>query len=617
MAIGIELLAPARNAETGRAAINAGADAVYIGAPAFGARAAAGNSIEDIAELVRYAHIFRARVYVTMNTILYQEELETARRMVWQLYAVGVDALIVQDMAYLEMDLPPIALHASTQCDIRTPEKAAMLAHAGFSQLVLPREFGPAEIEACARAAGIPVEVFVHGALCVSYSGDCQAGFVAAGRSANRGECPQMCRLPYELINKEGCQVGPCKHYLSLRDMKRIDSLAELINAGATSFKIEGRLKDIRYVMNVTAAYSQALNTLIAASDGRFQRTSSGNSICGFTPDLNRTFNRGYTDYFFTRPARMATLDTPKWAGVEIGAVATRYNSRRGSFKALLNSKLTNGDGLGYFDASGQYRGFRLNRVEGDTLYPASDPGNLTPGIKLYRNADKAFFDCIDSSASGCKRNIGVSFKLSETANGSIVAEANDERGCSATVIAEFGVEQARTDQCDYRRRTLEKTGGSVYRVDSVEDALGSRFLPASILTGIRRDLLTMLDVQAESTYIFDRRKPMQLAKDTFVSAEALTYHDNISNSNSEHFYRSHGAKIAQRAIEVSNRPDGEITVMSTRYCIRRELGACLKTANGKKLPTPLYLRNESGLYRLDFDCRRCGMKVVRTQKGR
>lgn len=367
----LELLSPARTAEIGRTAILAGADAVYIGAPAFGARAAATNTVEDIKELTAFAHQYRAKVYVTLNTILYDDELAEAEHLVHQLYSAGVDALIVQDMAYLEMKLPPIALHASTQCDIRTPEKAALLAKAGFSQLVLPREFTLEEIKTTAETAGVPVEVFVHGALCVSFSGDCQAGCVATGRSANRGACPQMCRLPYELIDETGKRVAPPKHYLSLRDLNQMSNLASLVDAGASSFKIEGRLKDARYVANVTAAYSRELNRMIASSGGTLRRSSFGQSDPGFEPDLRRTFNRGYTNYFLNgRQGRRASLDTPKWAGMEIGTVSHPYDSRRGSFMARLSDNVANGDGLGYFDNSGNFNGFRLNRAAGSNSSP-------------------------------------------------------------------------------------------------------------------------------------------------------------------------------------------------------------------------------------------------------
>lgn len=376
----LELLAPAKNAATGRIAILAGADAVYIGAPAFGARAAASNSIEDIRALAAFAHRFRARVYVTMNTILFDDELEEARKMVWQLYEAGVDALIVQDMAYLTMNLPPIALHASTQCDIRTPEKAAWLADAGFSQLVLPREFSLTEIRAASEAAGVPVEVFVHGALCVSYSGDCQAGCLAMGRSANRGVCPQMCRLPYEIVDKSGNTIAPAKHYLSLKDLNQSSNLKELIEAGASSFKIEGRLKDERYVANVTAEYSRLLDSIVFESNETLERISFGRSECSFTPDLSRTFNRGYTSYFLKgRSRNMASIDTPKWIGNPVGIVKRINYERQFSLEAELDIRLVNGDGLAYFDSKGNFHGFRLNKAEESRLYPASVLEDINP----------------------------------------------------------------------------------------------------------------------------------------------------------------------------------------------------------------------------------------------
>ncbi len=608
----LELLSPARNAEVGRIAVLAGADAVYIGAPAFGARAAAGNSVDDIAGLCSFAHRFRARVYVTMNTILYDKELDEARRLVWQLYSAGVDALIVQDMAYLEMDLPPIALHASTQCDIRTPEKARLLAQAGFSQLVLPREFTCDEIRSCAEAAGVPVEVFVHGALCVSYSGDCQAGFVATGRSANRGTCPQMCRLPYELVDRAGRQVAPRKHYLSLRDLNRSLSLNELVEAGASSFKIEGRLKDARYVANVTRRYSELLDKICQESDRAYIRASKGTSTSAFEADLLRTFNRGYTSYFLTKPGRMASIDTPKWAGCEIGVVTGAYDRRRRSFAARLNTELANGDGLGYFDKDGEYHGFRLNKSEGNILYPASEPEKLTPGMKLYRNTDKAFFDVLDSKDSSCRRTIDVEVAITAVDGKRICLELKDERGCGATLVADSEYQQARSDQSEPRRRVIEKTGDTIYKIASTDDRLGDRFVAASTLTQARRDALELLDSVAAARYVYDRRKPSVLAEDSFAGMK-LDYHDNVSNRLSRRFYESHGAKIEQEALE-TNLPKGEIRVMQTRYCIRRELGACLREKGADKLPQPLYLRNESGQYRLDFDCRRCGMNVIKVE---
>ncbi len=613
----LELLAPARDASVGRIAILAGADAVYIGAPAFGARAAAGNSVADIAALAAFAHRFRARVYVTMNTILFDNELEEARRLVWQLYSAGVDALIVQDMAYLEMDLPPIALHASTQCDIRTPEKAALLASAGFSQLVLPREFTLAEIKAAREAAGVPVEVFVHGALCVSYSGDCQAGQAAMGRSANRGVCPQMCRLPYELVDRNGKPVGPEKHYLSLRDLDRRDDLADLIDAGASSFKIEGRLKDARYVANVTAAYSRALNEIIARRTD-LCRSSVGTSECGFSPDPDRTFNRGYTDYFLrgtSRARRMASIDTPKWAGLPVGN-STSLPDKRGAFTAKLTEKLSNGDGLGYFDKAGTFHGFRLNKVEGSRLYAVGELPGLAPGTPLYRNSDKAFFDILDRPDASCTRTIEINITLSGADDDHIVLSAQDDRGCRAEIVAESKWQEAKTPQADARRKTLSRLGDTIYRLGTLDDRLGNRFVAASVIAKARRNLISALDTTADATYIYDRRRTSTLPSDAFASLKPLTYHDNVANRLAERFYLSHGATIAERALECTpaKNHDEELTVMTTRYCIRRELGACLREKNAHSLPSPLFLRNKSGLYRLDFDCARCGMKVVKTQ---
>lgn len=609
----LELLAPARDAAIGRIAVLAGADAVYIGAPAFGARAAATNSIDDIAALASFAHAYRAKVYVTMNTILYEDELERAREMVWALYRAGVDALIVQDMAYLEMKLPPIALHASTQCDVRTPAKAAWLARAGFSQIVLPREFTLSEIKAAREAAGVPVEVFVHGALCVSYSGDCQAGFAAMKRSANRGECPQMCRLPYEITDVRGRVVAPAKHYLSLRDLNQSRNLEALVEAGASSFKIEGRLKDARYVANVTAAYSRRLDEIAAASGGTLTRSSAGRSVCAFTPALDRTFNRGYTSYFLRRPERMASIDTPKWAGLPVATVTGVSNKY---ITVRAEAAFSNGDGLGFFDRSGRYAGFRLNRAEGDRLYPATMPEGLMAGMTIYRNSDKAFFDILDAPDAGCRRTIRVDFALRATGPGSFAISASDERGCRVTLAVDCELQEARSAQEDRRRDVLCKLGGTIYEAGTVEDSLGAVFVPVSVLAEARRRVIALLDNNAADTYHYDRRRGMTPEEDAFAGEKPLDYHWNVANSLAERFYRSHGAEIASHAIEVEKPAGDEVTVMNTRYCIRRELGACLRRRDeAAKLPDPCFLRNESGLYRLDFDCGNCGMKVVKINR--
>ena len=610
----LELLAPARNATIGRTAITAGADAVYIGAPAFGARAAATNSIADIASLAAFAHTYRAKVYVTMNTILYDNELEDAKLMVWELYKAGVDALIIQDMAYLTMELPPIALHASTQCNIDTPAKAKILAEAGFSQLVLPREFSLAEIKAAHEAAGVPVEVFVHGALCVSYSGNCHAGCMATGRSANRGECPQMCRLPYELVDKDGHRVMPPKHYLSLRDLRQIDNLAALADAGASSFKIEGRLKDARYVANVVRAYSLALDAVVRQNPELYARASHGTVECGFTPNLDKTFNRSYTTYFLCgKPKNMASVDTPKWRGEPIGRVSSPYLPGRKMFRAKLDTELANGDGLGYFDALGNFHGFRLNRVEGDKLFPASALESITPGTPLYRNSDKTFNDTLDNFDHICRRNIAVDISLRTVDDKHFAITAHDERGCTAELLVDAEASEARTPQEEQRRRQIERMGDTAYVLRTLNDRLGSRFVAASVLTGARRDILSLLDSTAACTYHFERRKKTLIDKTAFAGMH-LDYHSNVANHAAHKFYETHGAKVDEMAMEVEKPRNNEVIVMQTRYCLRRELGACLLEKNGSKLPSTLYLRNESGLYRLDFHCSNCGMDVVKVQ---
>lgn len=611
----LELLAPARDAAVGRTAIIAGADAVYIGAPDFGARAAATNSIDDIAALCDFAHTYRARVYVTMNTILFDDELDRARQMVWQLWKTGVDALIVQDMAYLQMDLPPIALHASTQCNIDSPAKAAMLACAGFSQLVLPREFTLDEISAARSAAGVPVEVFVHGALCVSYSGNCHAGCAAMDRSANRGNCPQMCRLPFEIVDDKGRRLMPPAHYLSLRDLRQLDNLKALALAGASSFKIEGRLKDARYVANVVRAYSQALDGIVAVSDGAFVRSSCGRVECGFTPDLDKTFNRRYTTYFLDgKPGQMASADTPKWRGEEVGTATSVFDVRRRSFRARLKAGLANGDGLGFFDAEGKYCGFRLNRVDGSTLFPATPLPALRPGTKLYRNNDKVFGEMLDNFQNLCRRTIDVDFALRPVDDSRIAVAASDARGCSVETVIECPAAEARSPQQEQRRRQMERLGETVYSLRSVDDRLDSRFVPSSVLGRARREVLALLDVAAASTYSRERRKAAAL-EPVSLAGVTLDYHGNVANKLARRFYTTFGAVVTQPAMEVAKPGGREVMVMQTRYCLRRELGCCLKDGGASKLPQPLFLRNDSGLYRLHFDCSRCGMDIYRREK--
>lgn len=619
----LELLAPARDLPTAIAAIDCGADAVYIGATHHGARASASNSVADIKALCDYSHRYLVKVYVTLNTIIYDSELEDVRTLVWDLYRAGVDALIVQDMALLEMDLPPIPLHASTQCDIRTPAKARFLQAAGFEQLVLPREMSLEEIRQVRRVTDVPLEGFVHGALCVCYSGDCRASFVGGGRSANRGECAQVCRLPYNLVDGNGQTVMAGRHLLSLKDMNRLGMIAGMVDAGITSFKIEGRLKSADYVRNVVAAYSEALNDFISSNPEKYCRASVGRSAPGFAPNVNKAFNRGFTSYFLndTEPQQgeLSSSRTPKHIGESVAQVVRCFDGRI-KFRSIGNHKIINGDGLGYFDAKGRFVGFRANKVEGDTIFLTADkkvayssPGQ---GAILYRNFDKAFSASLLSGRD--KRTIGVRAIL-EQMSGGIKLTVVDERNCRVTVALSISPDCAKTPQRKSRERVLRKTGETIYSVTEVTDHVPEEvFIPASQLTDLRRRTFLALDRAAAATY------PLQLSRRRLdpSAKEADNFYqsaENVSNRLAEQFYKRHGVTEILPAIEVSKSlPRKEVRVMTTRYCLRRELGACLKSAQAGQLREPLTLTSVGERIpplRLKFDCSQCRMHVY-AKKG-
>ena len=604
----IELLAPAKTADIGIQAIIHGADAVYIGASHHGARAAAGNSIEDISRLVRFAHAFRARVYVTVNTIIYDNELDDVKSLIQQLYRIGVDALIVQDMALLEMDLPPIALHASTQCDIQDAEKARFLSAAGFSQLVLARELSLNEIAAIHKAINTPLEAFVHGALCVSYSGDCQAGFMAMRRSANRGECPQICRLAYDLYDGLGNKVVSQKHLLSLKDMNRLDYLEEMIEAGVSSFKIEGRLKDEAYVKTVVAVYRQALDKILKENGDKYVRSSLGISEYFFKPNIKNTFNRGFTPYFMKdlRPIDLSSMDTPKSIGIPVAKVLKCVGN---SVKVSAQETINNGDGLGYFGDNGVFSGFRVNRVERDTLI-LRKPVELRSGTVLYRN--RSVRADAELSKETALRYIPVHVtlrRISEDRLSMDVCIISDNITACATI--EYAAETAKTSQYEARKRVLSKLGDTVYRLEELDDKLGNIFVPASVLTNLRRSAIAALDYALAASYPYEYRK---CQSNDFVPLNSgiITRHDNVANRLAEQFYLSHGASSVVRAIEVDTPSQSEeVQVMTTRYCLRRELGACMRTPEATKLVSPLTIRSANITYRLDFDCKNCRMKVI------
>lgn len=598
----IELLAPARDANIAVEAIRCGADAVYMGAESHGARVAAGNKIEDISMVVKYAHKFNARVYVTLNTLVYDSEIEAVENLIWQLYEAGVDALIVQDMGVLRMNIPPIALHASTQCDTRDWPKACFLQNVGFSQIVVARELSLEQIKEISSHVTVPLEAFVHGALCVSYSGDCQASQVAMGRSANRGECAQMCRLPYTLTDERGNILMENKHLLSLRDMNRSLYLEQMMDAGVSSFKIEGRLKDVGYVKNVVAYYRKRIDEILALRGDCYVRSSVGRSEIGFEPKLEKSFNRGFTPYFLNgENTRIASIDTPKSRGERVAVVKKCFGKE---IEVVADVLLSNGDGMGYFDESGQFAGFRLNKVVGNRLSVIS-PLKLKPGTVLYRNKDKHWDDQINTEVS---RTIDVAMSLFAV-DGGMELMAKDSRGNVATKMLKTELQMAQTPQIDSRERVLRKTGGTIYNVTGISDSLGNVFVPASKLTSLRREVLMLLDEQQEKNYHRDMRDKENI-NEPLPAREHLTYHDNVSNRLAKEFYYSHGAKSIEDAIEISC-PRKEITVMTTRYCLRCEMGRCHKGMNGKDWPSRLFINSGNNRFRLDFDCQHCQMKVV------
>lgn len=603
----IELLAPARNLECGIEAIKHGADAVYIGAGRFGARQAAGNSVDDITELARFAHFYGARVYVTVNTILKDSELADAEKLIWQLYEAGADALLIQDMAVLRMKLPPIALHASTQCDVRSADKVRFLAGCGFTRVVLARELSIDEIRSIHEACpDVELECFVHGALCVSYSGQCYASQYCFGRSANRGECAQFCRLKFDLVDSDDNVIIKGKHLLSLRDMNRMDSLEELMDAGVCSFKIEGRLKDVQYVKNVSAAYSQAIDKVLVRRN-EYVRASSGHSTAHFTPDVSRSFNRGFTSYFLHgRTDDIYSFGTPKSIGEKMGPVK---EVGRGWLKVSGFKAFHNGDGLCFFNRQGELEGYRVNRVEGNRVFlflDSIDMPSITPGTELYRNYDIEFEKVL--SRESATRKIGVDILFREIQSGYEVV-MTDEDGYKARAVTEWKKEDARTPQEDNIRTQLSKLGGTRFDATDVEIQMeGERFIPSSLLSDLRRQATEKLESQRVESY----SRPLTGTPATpHYPVMELTYLGNVMNAQARTFYQDHGVETVDDAFEKSQ-PDSA-TVMFCRHCIKYALGICTKNRKRDlKIQEPLFLTSQDGRqFRLKFDCSRCQMEIM------
>lgn len=599
----IELLAPAKNLECGIEAINHGADAVYIGAPRFGARAAAGNSLADIEALVQYAHLYNVRIYVTVNTILRDDELKETEAMIWDLYRVGVDALIVQDMGLTQLNLPPIPLHASTQMDNRTVEKVRFLADAGFRQVVLARELSVNEISRIhAACPDTLLEVFIHGALCVSYSGQCYVSEACFGRSANRGECAQFCRLQFAMTDADGKVIEKGKHLLSLKDMNQSDNLEELLDAGASSLKIEGRLKDVSYVKNVTAYYRQKLDALFKRRK-EYVRASSGSVKLAFRPQLDKSFSRGFTDYFaHGRNPGIFSFNTPKSLGEEVGTV----KEIRGNYLTVAGVKaFSNGDGLCYLDAQGRLQGFRVNRVENNKLFPQEMP-RIKPKTVLYRNFDQEFDRIMQKKSA--ERKLAVDVSLAENNFGFTLTMCDEDRN-SVSMALSKNKELARTPQHDNLINQLGKLGNTPFVPRNIEVDLSENwFIPSSELAELRRATVEKLLSLRRINYHRELWR-MPETEHPYPQKE-FTYLGNVMNKEAAAFYQKHGVEKIAPAFEVEH-PEGA-ALMFCKHCLRYSMGWC-PVHHKVKSPyrEPYYLVSGDGKkFRLQFDCKNCQMKV-------
>ena len=604
----IELLAPAKNLECGIAAIDHGADAVYIGAPRFGARAAAGNSLDDIAELVKYAHLYNVRIYVTLNTILKDEELEDTEKLVWDLYRIGVDALIVQDMGLLSLNLPPIPLHASTQMDNRNAEKVKFLADTGFRQVVLARELSLEQIRKIHEAVPqTPLEVFVHGALCVSYSGQCYVSQHCFGRSANRGECAQFCRLAFDMVDADGKMMVQNKHLLSLKDLNQSEELEKLLDAGASSFKIEGRLKDVAYVKNVTACYRQKLDAIFKRRK-EYIRASSGSVKLAFKPQLDKSFSRGFTNYFlFERNKDIFSFDTPKSMGEEMGYV----KEIRGNYIIVAGVKpFSNGDGICYLDERGKLKGLRINRVENNKLFPAGEMPRIKPRTVLYRNFDQEFEKLMQRKSA--ERKLGVSITLTEN-NFGFTLTLTDEDDVQVSIVLNREKELARTPQTENIKNQLAKLGNTPFEVERIDvDLKDNWFLPSSVIAEARREGVERLLSARRMNY---RQEIVSMPETvhSFPQSE-LTYLGNVMNEGAMSFYQHHGVTRIAPAFE--KRPANDAVLMFCKHCLRYSMGWC-PVRHKQKSPfrEPYYLVSGDGKrFRLEFDCKHCQMKVIATK---
>ncbi|MCQ2253947.1 MAG: U32 family peptidase [Bacteroidaceae bacterium] len=593
----LELLAPAKNLQCGIEAISHGADAVYIGATHFGARAAAGNSVEDISQLCKYAHVFGAKVYVTVNTLLHDDELDEAAQLLQQLKDINVDAVLIQDLRLIAYAPEGLTLHASTQTDNRSVEKVEEIAECGFERVVVAREMPLEDIRKIhKKLPKLELECFVHGALCVSYSGACYASEYCFNRSANRGECAQFCRLPFDLVDAEGNTIIYAKHLLSLKDMCRIDSLEELAEAGVCSFKIEGRLKDADYVKNVVAAYSQQLNRICAKSEGKYKRASKGRVEYSFRPDLRRTFNRGYTDYFlYGRKPSIENLITPKSVGMPVGKVKDRAKYW---FSVATSEPFANGDGLCFIDEKKRMQGFRINKVEGNRLIPQTMPADLQKGTMLFRNHDEAFTKMLQGKTAERRIEVAMRLEVSSQKLSLIIVAAQGKSSInshtrSTDYIHETAFDEAAKPQTENIKRNLAKLGNTPFVCNDIEVVWTDGkeyFIPASVITKLRQTAVTEKLEQQENRLAAIARQKVQPE----VNPEAVQ-------------------KIVEAVAEQSRERIIHGPLMECRHCIRYALGYCPKqTQDRSPWKEPLSLKMTDGrMFKLQFDCKNCQMKVM------
>lgn len=597
----IELLAPAKDKKTAFAAIDCGADAVYIGSPKFGARVNASNSLDDIKDVVEYAHKFRVKVYVTINTIMSDDELREAVELIYQLYDIGVDALIVQDMGLLECKLPPIKLFASTQCHNSTLEKVKFLEKTGFSRVILARELSLDEIRKIADNTDVEIETFIHGALCVSYSGQCYMSYAIGGRSANRGECAQPCRKKYSLVDSDGVVVAKDKHLLCLRDLNFSSDIKDLIDAGVSSFKIEGRLKDEDYIKNVVSFYRKKIDDAIENTE--YERSSSGYSVLGFEADVNKTFNRGYCEYFLHgRNKNIISFDSPKSRGEYTGRVKEVFEK----YFLFDGSELNNADGICFFDERGELVGTSVNKAEGNKIFPQSMNG-IRKGVEVFRNYNHKFSKMLESAKVERKIEASVCFVEKEQC---YELSAVDEDGVRVVVEAGKNYDKAKNQELARNNiiKCLKKAGDSCFDIKEARVEVDVYpFIPLSELNELRRRLFAKLEEERIAVYEVEKSGGIFISP--YFERE-LFYDVNIMNEKAKEFYEKRGGICREYAIEKTGNVSGKI-LMTTKHCLKFSLGLCSKEGKKHRYREPFFLVDSHGKkYKLLFECKSCCMKI-------